>query len=66
MIAHGWPHGRVALLYQAINLGLVLPGIGVAVYYPAAAWPVTLALMAIFSVGWYVLTRKFGVFTQAE
>jgi len=66
MIAHGWPHGRVALLYQAINLGLILPGIGVAVYYPAAAWPVALALVAIFSVGWYLLTRRFGVLTQAE
>ena len=66
MIARGWTHGRVALCYQAINLVLILPGIGIAVLYPAAAWPVTLSLVAIFSLGWYVLTRKFGVLTQAE
>jgi len=37
LIAHGWSHGRVAMLYQAINLVLVLPGIGVAVRFPALA-----------------------------
>jgi UDP-N-acetylmuramyl pentapeptide phosphotransferase/UDP-N-acetylglucosamine-1-phosphate transferase len=66
MIARGWSHGRVALCYQTINLALILPGIGIAVHYPAAAWPVTLSLAGIFSVGWYLLTRKFGVPSQAE
>jgi UDP-N-acetylmuramyl pentapeptide phosphotransferase/UDP-N-acetylglucosamine-1-phosphate transferase len=66
LIAHGWSHGRVAMLYQAINIALVLPGIGVAVRYPALAWPVTLSLTAVFWVGWYLLTRNFGVPTQAE
>jgi len=66
MIARGWSHGRVALCYQTINLALILPGIGIAVYYPAAAWPVTLTLAVVFSVGWYLLTRTFGVPRQAE
>jgi Fuc2NAc and GlcNAc transferase len=65
LIAHGWSHGRVALAYQAINLALILPGIGVAVRYPALAWPVALLLILIFWVGWYLLTRKFGVLAQA-
>jgi Fuc2NAc and GlcNAc transferase len=65
LIAHGWSHGRVALSYQAINLALILPGIGVAVRYPALAWPVVLFLILIFWVGWYLLTRKFGVLAQA-
>jgi len=66
LIAGGWSHGRVALWYQAINLVLILPGIGIAVLYPSAAWPVALSLVGLFSVGWYLLTRKFGVLTQAE
>jgi len=66
MIAGGWSHGRVALCYQAINLVVILPGIVIAVFYPSAAWPVVLTLVAIFSIGWYLLTRKFGVLTQAE
>jgi glycosyltransferase WbpL len=66
LIAHGWPHGRVAMLYQAINIVLVLPGIGVAVRYPALAWPVTLSLTGLFWAGWYLLTRNFGEPTQAE
>ena len=65
LIAHGWSHGRVALIYQAINLALILPGIGVAVRYPALAWPVALSLFLIFWVGWYLLTRKFGVLAKA-
>jgi UDP-N-acetylmuramyl pentapeptide phosphotransferase/UDP-N-acetylglucosamine-1-phosphate transferase len=65
LIAHGWSHGRVAMLYQAINLALVLPGIGVAVQYPALAWPVALFLMLVLSVGWYVLTGKFRVLAKA-
>jgi hypothetical protein len=65
LIAHGWSHGRVAMLYQAINLTMVLPGIGVAVHYPALAWPVTLLLMLFFSVGWYLLTGRFGVLARA-
>ena len=65
LIANGWSHGRVAMLYQAINLALVLPGIGVAVHYPALAWPVALLLVVVFSVGWYVLTGRFGVLAKA-
>ena len=31
LIAHGWSHSRVLLLYQALNVMLVLPAIGLAV-----------------------------------
>ena len=65
LIAHGWSHGRVAVLYQVINLALVLPGIGVAVQFPALAWPVALSLMVFFAVGWYLLTVKFEALAQA-
>jgi len=65
LIASGWSHGRVATFYQVLNLVLVLPGIGVAVRYPELAWPVALSLMLLFSLGWYLLTRKTGELAQA-
>jgi len=65
LIANGWSHGRVALFYQTINLVLILPGIGVAVHYPALAWPVALCLMLLFLVGWYLMTGRFGALAQA-
>jgi Fuc2NAc and GlcNAc transferase len=65
LIAHGWSHGRVAVLYQAINLALVLPGIGVAVEFPGLAWPIAIGMTLFFGLGWYVMSRKFGVLAQA-
>lgn len=61
MIADGWTHGRVAMLYQAVNLALVLPGIVVAVRFPGIAWVVALALVSVFVLGWCLLVRRFEV-----
>lgn len=61
MIAGGWTHGHVLLLYLALNLALVLPGIVVAVRYPALAWPLVVAMTLIFGTGWYLSIRKIGV-----
>ncbi|MGD2129872.1 MAG: hypothetical protein PVJ33_09315 [Lysobacterales bacterium] len=65
LIAHGWSHGRVALLYQAINLGVVLPGIVAAVLFPALDWTIACALAAVLGLGWLGLVRNFGVLAQA-
>jgi UDP-N-acetylmuramyl pentapeptide phosphotransferase/UDP-N-acetylglucosamine-1-phosphate transferase len=65
MIAHGWSHFRVAVLYQALNLLLVLPGIWVAVRFPALAWPVAIGMALFLGLGWLLMSRKFGVLAQA-
>jgi len=65
LIAGGWTHGSVATLYQAINLALVLPGIVVAVNFPAMAWVTAWVLTLIFVLGWYLLVRRFGEPVQA-
>ena len=65
LIARGWTHGRVALLYQAVNLALVVPGIVVAVNYPALAWVVAVILILVFTIGWYQLIKRNGVLAQA-
>lgn len=61
LIASGWTHGSVLILYQAINLMLVVPGIVVAVNFPALAWVLTLVLVLTFGTGWYLMTRRIGV-----
>jgi Fuc2NAc and GlcNAc transferase len=65
LIAHGWTHARVAMLYQAINLTLVLPGIMIAVNFPALAWATALALTLIFVLGWYLIISRLKVLAQA-
>ncbi len=65
LIAHGWTHGSVALFYQAINLAVVVPGIVVAVNYPALAWLVATILIPALSIGWYLLIKRNGVLAQA-
>ncbi len=65
LIARGWSHGLVASFYQAINLALVLPAIGVAVGFPALAWPLALIITILLASGWYLLTKKIGVLAQA-
>jgi Fuc2NAc and GlcNAc transferase len=61
LIAQGWTHGRAALFYQAINLALVVPGIVVAISYPALAWVVALILILALTSGWYLLIKRNGV-----
>jgi UDP-N-acetylmuramyl pentapeptide phosphotransferase/UDP-N-acetylglucosamine-1-phosphate transferase len=65
LIASGWTHGQVALIYQAINLTLVFPGIVVAVNFPTLAWPVTLFLVFVLILGWCLITNKLGVLARA-
>jgi len=65
LIVQGWTHGRVALFYQAINLVLVVPGIVVAVNYPALAWPVAMVLILALTIGWYLLIKRNGILVQA-
>jgi UDP-N-acetylmuramyl pentapeptide phosphotransferase/UDP-N-acetylglucosamine-1-phosphate transferase len=66
LIVRGWTHGRVALLYQVINLALVVPGIALAVKFPQSAWLIALAMALVFSLGWYLIIKKIGVFARAE
>jgi Fuc2NAc and GlcNAc transferase len=59
MIGHGLTHGRVATVYQAINLILVLPGIVFAARFPALAWVIALALTLILILGWHLLLNRY-------
>jgi Fuc2NAc and GlcNAc transferase len=65
LIAQGWAHSSVAILYQSINLLLVLPGIVLAVNYPELAWAVVLPLSLILAFGWRLSTKRLGVLAGA-
>jgi UDP-N-acetylmuramyl pentapeptide phosphotransferase/UDP-N-acetylglucosamine-1-phosphate transferase len=66
IIALGWTHGRVLLIYQAINLALVVPGIVIGVNHPALAWPAAVAVGLVLSAGWYLSNKRLGAFAPAE
>jgi len=65
IIARGRTHGAVLALYQALNLGLVLPGIVFGVNYPDWAWHVAVALGLVLGLGWYLSTTRIGVLAEA-
>ncbi len=62
LIMHGWPHGRVLLLYQTINVLLVTPGVVLAINYPALAWFIFLTTALILGMAWYLTIRRIGAF----
>ena len=65
LIARGWKHGRVLLVYQLVNLVLILPGIVVAANFPALAWPIALAMALFLGFGCYVWIKRIVVLAQA-
>jgi hypothetical protein len=65
LIARGWTHGRVLLVYQLVNLVLILPGIVVAANFPALAWPIALAMALVLGLGWYGWIKRIGVLAKA-
>jgi len=65
LIAHGWTHGRVALLYQALNAILVLPVIAVAVSFPLLGQAAALVSMTLCVLGWFLLVHRFEVPVRA-
>lgn len=58
LIAHGWPHSRVLLLYQAINIVVVVPALALAHTYPEHAWPIAVFVALMMSAGWYAASLK--------
>jgi len=65
LIAQGWTHCRVVLFYQAINILLVVPGIVIAVSFPALAWIVAVCMILTFGLGWYLVNNRIGVLARA-
>lgn len=65
LIARGWSHGSVLLLYQMINLILVAPAIAVAVNFPVHAMLVACIMTLVLGLTWLITTKRIGVLAKA-
>ena len=65
IIAMGWTHGGVLILYQLINLLLVLPGIVIGVNHPDWAWATATILGLTLGLGWFLSITRMGELAQA-
>jgi len=61
LIACGWSHGSVLLLYQMVNLMVVVPAIAVAVNCPEYAATVASMITLILGLIWLLVIQKVGV-----
>lgn len=55
LIRAGWSHGRVLLLWIALNALLVMPAAALVVHWPEAELGVAATLAAVLTGGWYVV-----------
>lgn len=66
LIAHGWTHWQVLVVYQTINVVLVLPAIILVETYPQyAAVTVGFALFAL-GVCWHIVNRRIGIHAKVQ
>jgi Fuc2NAc and GlcNAc transferase len=66
LIAHGWSHSRVLLLYQAINVIVVLPAIVLAQQYPRYAFVTAGVVLSGLGVCWYFANRRLGTMATVQ
>lgn len=66
LIAHGWSHWQVLVVYQTINVVLVLPAIMLVETYPQyAAVTVGLALF-VLGICWHIVNRRVGILAKVQ
>lgn len=66
LIAQGWSHRKVLMIYQVINVILVLPAILLAEIYPQYAIVAAGLTMLILGVCWHIANRRLGMFATAQ
>jgi Fuc2NAc and GlcNAc transferase len=66
LIAHGWSHSRVLMVYQSINVMLVVPAIVLAEIYPHYANVLAGLVFATLGACWLVVNRRLGMFAKEQ
>jgi len=66
LIAHGWTHSRVLMVYQSINVMLVLPAILLAEIYPHYAKVTAGFALLMLGSCWLIANRRLGVFAKEQ
>jgi UDP-N-acetylmuramyl pentapeptide phosphotransferase/UDP-N-acetylglucosamine-1-phosphate transferase len=66
LIVHGWSHRRVLVVYQAINLAVVLPAIVLIEKYPQNAMLTSGLTLLLLGTCWYFASRRLGMLTKVQ
>ncbi len=66
LIVHGWSHRRVLVVYQAINLAVVLPAIVLTEKYPQNAMLTSGLTLLLLGTCWYFASRRLGMLTKVQ
>ena len=66
LIALGWSHRRVLVVYQAINVFLVLPVIVLATIYPQYAIAMTGLTIFVLVTAWYITNGRLGLIAEVR
>lgn len=61
LIARGWSHSRVLVVYQCINVVLVLPAIVLAKLDPQYAVTVVAFVLLSLGAGWHIANRRLSM-----
>ena len=66
LIIRGWSHRQVLMVYQAINVILVLPAIILAEMYPQNAMVIAVLTLIVLGAFWYLANRRLGMPVTVE
>ncbi len=66
LIAQGWTHRRVLVVYQAINLVLVLPAVVLARRYPQYAMATAGVTLILLATCWHIANRRLGMTADVQ
>ena len=58
LIVQGWSHSRVLMVYQAVNVLVILPAVVLEYMYPQYAFVITGVVLGLLGIGWYIAFRK--------
>jgi Fuc2NAc and GlcNAc transferase len=66
LIAQGWPHSKVMMVYQIINVVLILPAIMLAEIYPQYAMATAGLTLLLIGLCWLIANRRLGVIAKGQ
>lgn len=66
LIIRGWSHRQVLMVFQAINVILVLPAIVLAEMYPQNAMVIAGLTLIVLGACWYFANRRLGMPVKVE
>ncbi|MGD9021287.1 MAG: glycosyltransferase family 4 protein [Lysobacterales bacterium] len=66
LIGHGWSHRKVLVVYQAINVAIVLPAVVLAAKNPNNAALTAGLTFVLLGACWYFANRRLGMLAEVQ